>query len=71
MLSIWRSTPQPCGKTYGLVRISRIYRGRAVPIVWKVRQYPSSSVAYLVYADVLDMAASLLPFHCKVILLAD
>ena len=36
---------------YCLVRISLIYRGRAVPIVWKVLQHPSRSVAYAVYAD--------------------
>jgi Transposase DDE domain len=58
-------------ETYCLVRVSLIYRGRAVPIVWKVLQHPSSSVAYTVYADVLDMAASLLPLQCKVIFLAD
>jgi hypothetical protein len=57
--------------TYWLVRISLIYRGRAVPIVWKVLHHPSSSVAYTVYADLLAMAASLLPLHCKVIVLAD
>ena len=38
-------------ETYGLVRIALIYRGRAVPIVWKVLQHPSRSVAYAVYAD--------------------
>jgi hypothetical protein len=37
--------------TYGLVRIALIYRGRAIPLVWKVRQHPSSSVAYAAYAD--------------------
>jgi hypothetical protein len=31
---------------YGLVRIALIYRGRALPSVWKVLQHPSSSVAY-------------------------
>jgi hypothetical protein len=32
--------------TYCLVRISLVYRGRAVPIVWTVLEQPSSSVAY-------------------------
>jgi hypothetical protein len=58
-------------ETYGLVRLSRMYRGRAVPIVWKVRQHPSSRVAYTVYADLLDMAASRLPLQGTVIFLAD
>jgi hypothetical protein len=56
---------------YCLVRIALIYRGRAIPIVWKVLQHPSSSVAYGVYADLLDTAASLLPHQCRVIFLAD
>jgi hypothetical protein len=30
---------------YGLVRLSLISRGRAVPIVWKVLQHPSRRVA--------------------------
>jgi hypothetical protein len=57
--------------TYGLVRISLIYRGRAIPLVWKVLQHPSSSVAYTVYAALLDTAASRLPLQCKVIFVAD
>ena len=56
---------------YCLVRIALIYRRRAMPIVWKVLQHPSSSVAYAVYADLLDTAASLLPHQCRVIFLAD
>ena len=35
--------------TYCLVRISLVYRGRAIPMVWKVLEHPSSSVAYDVY----------------------
>jgi hypothetical protein len=58
-------------ETYGLARISLIYRRRAVPSVWKVLQHPSRSVAYTVYADLLDMTASLLPLQCKGIFLAD
>jgi hypothetical protein len=57
--------------TYCMVRISLIYRGRAIPIVWKVFQHPSSSVAYETYADLLDTATSLLPRHCPIIFLAD
>jgi hypothetical protein len=38
-------------ETYGLVRISLSYRGRAIPLVWKVRQHPSRSVASAAYAD--------------------
>lgn len=57
--------------TYCLVRISIIYRGRAIPIVWKVLAHPSRSVAYDVYKDVLDKVADLLPFRCSVVFAAD
>ena len=32
--------------TYCLVRISLIYRGRAIPIVWKVFEHGSATIAY-------------------------
>jgi hypothetical protein len=44
---------------YCMVRISIIYRGRAIPLVWTVLYHPSSSVAYATYKDVLDKAATL------------
>jgi hypothetical protein len=56
---------------YCIVRISLIYRGRAIPMVWKVLQHPSSSVAYEAYADLLDKAMALLPLPCQVVFLAD
>ena len=57
--------------TYCLVRLSIVYRGRAVPIVWKVLEHSSSSVAYDVYKDVLDKGAERLPFRCTVVFSAD
>jgi hypothetical protein len=57
--------------TYCLVRISIVYRGRAVPMVWTVLEHPSSSVAYAVYQDLLDKVAELLPCRCTVVLTAD
>ena len=57
--------------TYCLVRLSIVYRGRAVPIRWKVLEHPSSSVAYDVYEEMLDMVATLLPFRCTVVFTAD
>jgi hypothetical protein len=36
------------GDSSCLVRIALIYRGGAMPIVWKVLPHPSSSVAYAV-----------------------
>jgi Transposase DDE domain len=53
-----------------MVRISLIYRGRAIPMVWKVLQHPCSSVAYEAYADLLDKALSLRPRPCHVVFLA-
>lgn len=57
--------------TYCLVRLSVIYRGRAVPLVWCVLQHGSAQVAFEVYRDLLEQAALLLPQSCKVVFLAD
>lgn len=56
---------------YCLIRISVVYRGRAVSLVWQVVEHSSSSVAYEVYQDLLDKAAELLPLGCQVVFLAD
>jgi hypothetical protein len=58
--------------SYCLVRLSLIYRGRAIPIVWAVLEHGSASIAYEAYHTLLDQAAQqLFPFHCKVVFLAD
>ncbi len=57
--------------TYCLVRISLVYRGRAVPLVWTVLEHASSRVAYDVYKAVLDQVAELLPCRCTVVFTAD
>lgn len=54
-----------------IVRLSVIYRGRAVPLVWKVLEHSSAAVAYEVYATLLEKASPLLPLACRVVLLAD
>ena len=56
---------------YCLIRISVVYRGRAVPLVWKVLEHSSSSVSYEVYQGLLDKAAELSPPRCPVVFLAD
>jgi hypothetical protein len=56
---------------YCLIRVAVIYRGRAIPMVWKVIEHKSSSVAYETYKDLLDEATTLLPARCDVIFLAD
>lgn len=57
---------------YCIIRISIIYRGRAIPLVWVVIAHASSAVAFEVYKDLLNKAAILLsPFSCQVMFLAD
>ena len=56
---------------YCLIRISVVFRGRAVPIVWAVLEHKSSTVAYEVYKELLDSAAKLLPMGVPVVFLAD
>ena len=56
---------------YGMVRLSVIYRGRAVPLVWCVLEHGSATVAYDVYKALVDKANTLMPFACKVVVLAD
>jgi hypothetical protein len=57
--------------TYCVVRVSLVYRGRAVPVVWTVLAHSSSSVAYEVYKGLLDQVAELLPGRYTVVLTAD
>lgn len=56
---------------YCLVRVSVLYRGRAVPLVWQVLAHDSSSIAFEIYRPLLAQAARLLPNGVKVVLLAD
>ena len=56
---------------YCVIRLSVIYRGRAVPLVWEVVEHSSSSVAYEAYATLLDAVPPLLPLGVKVVFLAD
>ena len=56
---------------YCHIRISVIYRGRAVPLVWKTIEHNSSTVALEDYQDLLDKAAKLLPIGANIIFLAD
>lgn len=56
---------------YCLIRVAVIYRGRAIPMVWKVIKHKSSSVAYETYKELLDKAATLLPVGSNVTFLAD
>lgn len=56
---------------YCLIRLSVQYRGRAVPLVWRVIRHRSSSVQFHVYQAMLNRAAKLVPAGVSVCFLAD
>ena len=56
--------------TFCVVQLSLVYRGRAVPLVWKVMKHSSASVAFRDYRGVLGFAVRLLKNY-EVVLLAD
>jgi len=56
---------------YCLVRLSVVYRGRAVPVVWEVIEHGSSSVTHAAYEALLDTVPPLVPAGVKVVFLAD
>ena len=57
--------------TYCMIRISVIYRGRAIALTWKVIEQGSSSASFETYKALLEEAKRLIPFACKVVFLAD
>lgn len=61
----------PLWHTDGVVRLSLVYRGRAIPIGWKVLDPPSRRVSYAVDQDLLEQVAEWLPGACPVVLTAD
>jgi hypothetical protein len=56
---------------YILIRLSLVYRGRAIPVVWRVIQHNSASVSYKHYKGLLAQARLILPPAQRVVLLAD
>lgn len=56
---------------YVIIRVSLVYRGRALPLAWKVLEHGSASVSFGEYKSILEEANRLLPLHCEVVLLAD
>jgi Transposase DDE domain len=56
---------------YCLIRLSLVYRGRAVPLVWEVVEHGSSSVPHGAYEALLEAVPPLLPPGVKVVFLAD
>ena len=58
-------------QTSGVVRLSRVSRGRAIPLVWTVLAHASRRGTYEVYQGLLEQVAERLPFRCHVVLTAD
>jgi len=56
---------------YCVIRLSLVYRGRAVPVVWEVVEHGSSSVPHAAYEALLNAVPPLLPAGVKVVFLAD
>lgn len=56
---------------YCLIRVSVRYRGRAVPVTWRVMEHKSSSVSFEVYEQLLRRASRLLPKGARVRFMAD
>lgn len=56
---------------YCVIRLSVVYRGRAVPVVWEVLEHGSSSVTHAAYEALREAVPSLLPAGVKVVFLAD
>lgn len=59
------------GTPFVLIRVSLIYRGRAIPLAWRVMRHASASVGYTDYQVVLDQARTCLPATLVVVLLCD
>lgn len=56
---------------YCLIRVSARYRGRAVPVAWRVIEHKSSSVSFDVYEQLLRRTSRLLPSGARVRFMAD
>src|SRR5258706_4996874 len=57
--------------TYCLIRLSVIYRGRAVPLGWRVLQHGSGTGSLEMYKELLDEAKTRVPFAREGVFLAD
>lgn len=59
------------GSPFVLIRVSLIYRGRAIPLAWRVLRHASATVGFSDYRAVLEQAQRCLPTGLTVVLLAD
>jgi hypothetical protein len=56
---------------YVLIRTALIYRGRALPVAWRVLKHDSAAVSYADYEPVLRQTRQALPQGLVIVLLAD
>ena len=56
---------------YCLIRLAVVYRGRSIPLAWRVLEHASASVSCDTYQALLKQSAQYLPSGVAVILLAD
>jgi hypothetical protein len=56
---------------YCLVRLCVVYRGRALPVVWRVLDHRSASVSFEHYQQMIQQALKRLPTGKRVVLLAE
>jgi hypothetical protein len=59
------------GNGYILIRLALTYRGRAIPVTWRVMKHNSSTVSYKDYKVVLKQALLILPADHRIMLMAD
>ncbi len=54
-----------------LIRACLIYRGRAIPLAWRVMHHRSTQVSFEAYQPVLDQVCAIMPAGHRITLLAD
>jgi hypothetical protein len=59
------------GSPFVLIRVALIYRGRAMPLAWRVLRHASATVGFADYQPVLDQASRCLPLGLTGVWLAD
>ena len=59
------------GSPFVLIRTSLIYRGRAIPLAWRVLKHASATVGYAGYEPVLEQTLACLPPGLDVVFMAD
>ena len=59
------------GNGYILIRTALVYRGRTIPISWRVIKHGSTSVGFVEYEQILEDVLNTLPKGADIVFLAD